>query len=506
MPAPTAIVQREAHEPSRPRVSLCLIVKNEEANLPACLGSAADLADEIIVVDTGSTDRTKEVAARFGARVFDFPWCDSFAAARNECLRHATGDWIFWLDADDRLDEDNRTKLRALFAGLGDENAAYSMKCLCLPDPVSGSATVVDHVRLFRNHPAVRWEYRVHEQILPAIRRQGGEVRWAGAVIHHAGYQDPALRRRKLERDLRLLHLEDGDRPDDPFTLFNLGSVYQELGRHAEALPLLRRSLGRSHPGDSIVRKLYALIVGCHRALGQAPEALAACREGRQGYPDDTELLFVEGILRRDQGDLDGAEGCLLRLLAAEPAPHFASVDAGLRGYKARHNLAVVYCQQGRFRWAEAQWREVVRERADFLPGWLGLGEACLRQGKWDALDEAAGRLDELPGGAAEAAVLRAHGLLARDDLAAARALLERAILADHQALGPRLLLSRLLLRQGRDLATAERALREVLALEPRHAEARHNLDFLLREMEKEGPADAVFLSKVALTHLGHGD
>ncbi len=73
--------------------SLCLMVRNEEAALPGCLQSAADLADEIIVVDTGSTDRTKEIAANFGAKVFDFPWCDDFAAARNECIRHATGEW-----------------------------------------------------------------------------------------------------------------------------------------------------------------------------------------------------------------------------------------------------------------------------------------------------------------------------------------------------------------------------------------------------------------------------
>jgi glycosyltransferase involved in cell wall biosynthesis len=97
-----------------PRVSLCLIAKDEEHNLPACLAPAVGLVEEIVVVDTGSTDATREVARRLGARVFDFPWCDSFAAARNETLRHAQGDWVLWLDADDRLDDDNRAKLRAL--------------------------------------------------------------------------------------------------------------------------------------------------------------------------------------------------------------------------------------------------------------------------------------------------------------------------------------------------------------------------------------------------------
>src|SRR5262249_9372195 len=143
MPEPQAdpaVVVSGGQGKGRPRVSLCVMVKNEEDNLPVCLGCAADLVDEVIVVETGSTDRTKEVALQARAKVFDFAWVDSFAAARNECLRHATGEWIFWLDADDRLDEENRGKLRALFAGLGWENAAYSMKCHSLPDPLSNTA------------------------------------------------------------------------------------------------------------------------------------------------------------------------------------------------------------------------------------------------------------------------------------------------------------------------------------------------------------------------------
>src|SRR5262249_10352829 len=86
----------------RLRVSLCVIVKNEEHNIGDCLASAAGLFDEVVVLDTGSTDRTKQIALEHGARVFEFRWVDSFSAARNACLEHATGDYIFWLDADDR--------------------------------------------------------------------------------------------------------------------------------------------------------------------------------------------------------------------------------------------------------------------------------------------------------------------------------------------------------------------------------------------------------------------
>ncbi len=176
-------------------VSLCMIVKNEEHNLPACLDSVAGLVDDIVIVDTGSSDGTKAVAERYGARVFDFPWVDSFAAARNESLRHAKGDWIFWMDADDRLEESSRPLLKQLLADLRPGVMAFSMKCLCVPDPSHPSPTVVDHIRLFPNQPQIRWHYRVHEQILPSVRAAGGNVCFAPVVIRHVGYKDPALRR-----------------------------------------------------------------------------------------------------------------------------------------------------------------------------------------------------------------------------------------------------------------------------------------------------------------------
>jgi GT2 family glycosyltransferase/tetratricopeptide (TPR) repeat protein len=461
------------------RVSLCMIVKNEEDNLPDCLRSIADLVDEMIIVDTGSTDQTKAIAASFGARVVEFAWVDSFAAARNEGLRHATGDWIFWMDADDRIDQENRDKLRRLFALLGRENAAYSMKCLCLPNPETGAATRVDHIRLFRHHPEMQWQYRVHEQILPSVRRLGGEVRWSDVVIQHAGYQDKALRRRKLDRDLRLLQLEDADRPDDPFTLFNLGMLYLELDRTGDAISLLKRSLERSHPGDSIVRKLYALLVQAHRRLGERELALRACLAGRELYPEDTELLFQEGLLRRELGEPETAEACLLRLLEGQEGAHFASVDTGLRGHKARHNLAILYQEQGRWAEAEAQWRAALTEQPAFAAAWLGLAELLLMQARWGEAEPIAERLTDCVSAKLDATVLRARIQLGRRDFASARKIIDEAIRMAPNAVWPRVVLTHVLLQEGTDLPTAEQALRAVLAIDPDHAEARRNLSVL---------------------------
>src|SRR5260370_18291327 len=205
-------------------LSLCLIARNEEQNLAVCLQSTADLADETIVVDTGSSDDTRELAAKLGAQVFQFGWIDDFAAARNECLRHATGDWVFCLDADERVDETNRTKLKDLFAALKDEAAAYFMIGRSLE--ADGSTNDEWRIRLFRRLPGLRWKYRAHEQILPALLDAGAEIRTTDIVIHHTGYQDTELCAAKIRRNLRLFEMENRGHPGDPFSLFNFGSRY----------------------------------------------------------------------------------------------------------------------------------------------------------------------------------------------------------------------------------------------------------------------------------------
>jgi pentatricopeptide repeat protein len=310
-----------------PRVTLSLIVRNEEANLPACLSSAADLVDEIIVVDTGSTDGTRELAARLGARVFDFPWRDDFAAARNASIEHATGDWIFWLDADDWIDAENRERLRQLFAGLGKELVGYVMTYMALNDGGPGRHTVADHVQLFPNHPQIRWQYRVHEQILQAVERAGGSARATDVTIYTSGYQDPAAHQQKLARNLRLLQLDHAEHPEDPVIWFNLGRTLLRVGQVAESLPLLRQSVASLPSGNAfVIQTAYALMLEGYCRLGRFAEALTFCREGRTRFPDNPELLLAEGVILRDLGDLAGAEERLRRLLERDPGNELARI------------------------------------------------------------------------------------------------------------------------------------------------------------------------------------
>jgi glycosyltransferase involved in cell wall biosynthesis len=348
----------------RPKVSLTMIVRDEEHNLPACLESVRGLFDETVVIDTGSKDRTAEVACSFGARVCDFVWVGDFAAARNAALARATGDYAFWLDADDVLDPLQRESLRLLLDSLrhGDE-AAYVVRCACDPDREGGGGeTVVDHVRLFPLREDIRWTYRVHEQILPALRRAGVPVRWTDVTVRHTGYTDVALRRRKLARDEAILREELEDRPGDPFVLFNLGSIAIEWQDWHAALGHLKGSLAGSAPSDSITRKLFALIARSHQMLGEAEKALAACAAGLRIDPDDAELLFREAVIRRHGGDRDGAERCWRRVLTLKRPERFASVDQGIYGHLTRRNLAALAEERGDTTAALRHWEEVLSE------------------------------------------------------------------------------------------------------------------------------------------------
>ena len=153
----------------------------------------------------------------------------------------------------------------------------------------------------------------------------------------------------------------------------------------------------------------------------------------------------------------------------------------------------MVYFQQGRQAEAEAQWRAAVAERPDFLAGWLGLAEGHVRQERWGELEGILRRLEGMPPhGPMEATLFRARAHLARRECASARDLLEGMIARHPQALEPRVALSHVFLQEGQDLAAAERALRDVLALAPQHGEAQHNLAILLQQRERSNEAAVV--------------
>jgi GT2 family glycosyltransferase/tetratricopeptide (TPR) repeat protein/glycosyltransferase involved in cell wall biosynthesis len=214
-----------------PRVSVCLIAKNEERFLPQCLRSVRALASQIVVVDTGSTDRTSDLAREFGAEVHSFPWCDDFSAARNVALEHATGDWVLILDADEELgpeQEDLMTRELQAAAVLG-----YRLPIIDRGREQEGCSYVP---RLFRNAPGLFFVGRIHEQAFSSIQvrcQQWGLKHQLGKVVllHHGYTSEVMASRNKVQRNLRLLERAIEELPDEPNLIMSLGLELVRSGK-----------------------------------------------------------------------------------------------------------------------------------------------------------------------------------------------------------------------------------------------------------------------------------
>jgi tetratricopeptide (TPR) repeat protein len=283
-------------------LSLCLIVKDEQAFLPECLGFAAGVSDEIIVVDTGSTDRTVEIAERHGARVLHYPWNDDFSAARNVSLSAATMDFILVLDADERLAPGSAEVIRELI----DAEAEDAPPTLYLPlienVDAEGRGLGADHMpRLWRRRPELVFTGRIHEVIgvdVPNLR-QAYEDRFR---IIHLGY-DPVIAesKGKRERNLRLLDRELADRPDDPMVVYYLAKERYATGDDEAALEGFRKVVA---DGTLLNHTLSSYLFGaeCLRALGRFREGMQMALDGTRKAPDYGELWFSAGRSALEMG------------------------------------------------------------------------------------------------------------------------------------------------------------------------------------------------------------
>ena len=218
------------------RITAAMIVRDEEAYLGDCLRSIGDVVDEVVIVDTGSVDRSPDIAQAAGARVVSVPWSGDFAAARNRALDEARGDWILYVDADERVVSVDREAFRAQ---LGDQElAALTVRFR----PASGLSRYLEP-RIFRRHPEIRFEGRFHESHLPALRRHlrssGRRIGNSTVEVDHLGYDGP--QDHKHARNLPMLEARLADTPGHVYSWVHLGCTHEALGQRERA----RRAWGR---------------------------------------------------------------------------------------------------------------------------------------------------------------------------------------------------------------------------------------------------------------------
>lgn len=279
----------------RPLLSLTMIVRDEEHTLGRCLEAVRGVVDQIVIVDTGSTDSTIAIAREYGAEVHHFAWCDDFAAARNEALRHACGEWILYLDADEMLTPESAATLRHLLR----QQPPHVGGLLCTivsPHRVGENTSEMHrgaYPRLFRNYgyPRIAFRGRVHEQITPAIIECGGAIVHSPIVIQHSGYNIPREQlEEKVRRNYRLLIRHVQEEPLNGYAWFQLGQTLARMQLFSEAEQAFRLALQMklSAPLHASAANALAYVCGVQ---GRYEDALAWAEESLRIVPDQTLAL-----------------------------------------------------------------------------------------------------------------------------------------------------------------------------------------------------------------------
>jgi tetratricopeptide (TPR) repeat protein len=372
------------------RLSLCMIVKDEEEMLPGCLEAIREGVDEMVIVDTGSTDRTVEIAESFGATVLHFPWNGSFADARNVSLEAATGDWIVYLDADEHLIREDVPLLRDAVRRTWREGF-YLVETNYTGGDESGHAVTHTALRVFRNRPEYRFEGRIHEQktqSMPTYLPERFET--TRIRLKHYGYlKNRLLEKDKSTRNIELLEQERRENPS-PFNAFNLGSEYMALGNWNASRGYFDEAWTavQEIDGWQAIPYLPLLVARRARASRESGDTFAARRavaEGLALFPDHTDLVFEEALCVRQDGELDAAASLVERCLEMGDAPTGYAATVGSGSHLALTLLGDVRAAQDRAAEAEALYRQALAEHPDFVAPVLSFASLMLRRGATDA-------------------------------------------------------------------------------------------------------------------------
>lgn len=330
-------------------VSLCMIVKNEEKNLPRCLESVKNVVDEIIIVDTGSVDGTMEIAKTYGAIVYEYTWNQDFAAARNASIRYAQGDWILILDADDELHPGDIPRLQEILEG--GEKEIYFFETHSYLGTKPGSNVAVNlNLRLFKNFTGYYFAGIIHEQLINEKEEKMKYTRKIVGVedirIFHYGYLQKSIKEKnKRMRNTNLIKKQLLEEPDNPFFQFNLGSEYFAMQDYKNAMKCYQKVYERFDPHTGYSSKLIIRLVLCCDFLGLQDQAIQYAEEGLVFFPRSTDLLYIKGTSYHKQKKYTlGIRSFLQCLEMGEPPPELKFV-LGVGTYRALMALGNIYME-----------------------------------------------------------------------------------------------------------------------------------------------------------------
>ncbi len=357
------------------KISLCAIVKNEESTLSKCLSSAKKFVNEIVILDTGSTDKTVKVAQGYGAKVHHFEWCNDFSAARNEALKHVTGDWILVLDADETLAPEIIPQLREAI-----QREEYLLINL-VRDEIGAAQSPYSMVsRLFRNHPDIKFSRPYHALVDDSVSEiLQKEPHWQigyiqGIAILHSGYQQSQINRKnKLVKAQAAMEEFFANNPSDAYVCSKLGALYIDLGKIPQSIQLLSKGVSLSDENYEILYELYYHLGIAYSRLKNHQQAIAHYQAAIKLpiYPILKLGAYNNlGNLLKEKGDLNGAKKAYETILKIDPS--------FVIGY---YNLGMTYKAMGLFKEAIAAYVKAIDLNPEYAQAYQNLGVVLLKAG-----------------------------------------------------------------------------------------------------------------------------
>lgn len=353
------------------RISLCMIVRDGEETLARCLRSVQGVADELCVVDTGSGDRSRQIARALGARVAEVLWEDHFADARNVSLDLANGDWVLVLDADEELASPDARRALEAFAARGGARLGRVLVEHC--DPDEGTLGRAALTRFFPRSKELRYRGRVHERIVAPgapLERADTGVR----VLHHGFSSHAGGGRGKPARDRRLIELALLEEPRNAYLHYQLARAHAALGRQEECWRACRCAIELAPRDVPWLAHLVETGAYALRALGRSGEALRLIEDIRGRFPERPDTSFLRALLEMDLGRLDAAERGFRRCLELEDQrPIGGETAPSASTYAPAYNLGVMFEVLGLLAEARGWYERALAFRPNHGPSLEGL-------------------------------------------------------------------------------------------------------------------------------------
>ncbi len=415
-------------------LSVCMIVRDEEQLLSGCLESVLAIADQIVVVDTGSLDGTENIARRFGAEVYSSPWKNDFAAARNVSLSYATGDWILWLDADERLMPESLPLLTELCQPEL-QPVIYNVNIKNLQKDGRNYALSRSH-RLFSNRPGMRFSGQIHEQISPAAFKIGAIERDADLWLYHLGYSyTGAQAEKKEQRNRKILENYVICEPENAFAHFTLAQHYALHGEFQKALRHYQKAEALKQFGPGLSAALYNAMGDAQLRLNDIPAARLSAQQSVNLWPVQAGayyLMYKVATAGKDDNEiiawLENLETNLgLIEISSDKLPSDLILDHG----EVLNTLGVYYRKTGQLQPALAAFERAAAFPAVQTTARKNLIDLSLQTGQYDLAGEHLGQLIKTTGETTDLLKILAFVLIKQEKYREAIAVYERLLALD---------------------------------------------------------------------------